>query len=144
MKLNSNQHNSLSYVVKATSHANAGDSSLITLLNANKPVSGTETIISANLLHDEYINIADTVKAYIEANKKAPSLTSTSLGQMGYQSLLYMYCRILNQYNLNQELPISVNVTSLENTDIPIYVKHHINFLNYASIQTVHFDVAWE
>ncbi|CEL24640.1 hypothetical protein [Methanobacterium formicicum] len=118
-----NQSQFIYLLVTATSHANAGDSSLITLLNANKPVSGTETIISANLLHDEYINIADTVKAYIEANKKAPSLTSTSLGQMGYQSLLYMYCRILNQYNLNQELPISINVKPWKTTNIPIYDK---------------------
>ncbi|WP_281774333.1 hypothetical protein, partial [Methanobacterium formicicum] len=118
-----NQSQFIYLLVTATSHANAGDNSLITLLNAKKPISGTETIIGGNLLHDEYINIADTVKSYIEANKKAPSLTSTSLGQMGYQSLLYMYCRILNQYNLNQELPISINVKPWKTTNIPIYDK---------------------
>ena len=116
-----NQSQFLYLIATATLHINTGDNSLITLLSANVPGNPSETISGGSLLSSEYLTLANTIKKYIESNHKAPSSISTSLGTMSYQSLLYMYCRILNQNSLNQNLPILINVKPWKTSNIPIY-----------------------
>jgi len=118
-----NQSQFIYLITTATIHLNTGDTSLISLINANKPVTGSETIAGGSILQNEYITLAKNIKNYIENNKKAPSLVSTSLGQMSYQATLYMYCRILNQNNLNHELPVFINVKPWKTANIPINDK---------------------
>ena len=118
-----NQSQFLYLITTATLNINTGDSSLITLISASVPGTSSETVTGGSLLSSEYLTLASTIKKYIESNHKAPGSVSTSLGTMSYQSLLYMYCRILNQNSLNQDLPILINVKPWKTINIPIYDK---------------------
>ncbi|MBF4474613.1 transglutaminase-like domain-containing protein [Methanobacterium formicicum] len=118
-----NQSQFLYLIVTATLQLNTGDTTLITLINANKPGTPSETTTGGCILQNEYITLAETIKNYIKTNQKAPNGISTSLGQVSYQSLLYMYCRILNQNNLIHDLPVLINVKAWKTANIPIYDK---------------------
>jgi len=116
-----NQSQFIYLITTATIHINTDDTSLISLINANKPGTGIETLVGGSILQNEYVALANNIRNYIIANKKAPSVVSTSLGQMSYQSSMYMFCRILNQYNSIKSLPIMVNVLPWKTSNIPIY-----------------------
>jgi hypothetical protein len=118
-----NQSQFIYLITTATIHINTGDTSPITLITARVPTTSTEKVSGGSILVDEYLTIAKNIRNYIITNKKAPSLVSTSLGQMSYQATLYMYCRILNQYNSIKDLPIAVNVKPWKTSNIPIYDK---------------------
>jgi len=118
-----NQSQFIYLITTATIHINSGDTSSITLITARVPTTSTEKVSGGSILVDEYLTIAKNIRNYIISNKKAPSLVSTSLGQMSYQATLYMYCRILNQYNSIKDLPLMVNVKPWKTSNIPIYDK---------------------
>jgi DNA-dependent RNA polymerase auxiliary subunit epsilon len=118
-----NQSQFLYLIATATLHINSGDTSLISLISASVPGTSSETVTGGSLLSSEYLTLANTIKNYIESNQKAPSSVSTSLGTMSYQSLLYMYCRILNLNSVNQDLPIVINVKPWKTANIPITDK---------------------
>ena len=138
-----NQSQFIYLITTATIHINTGDTSLISLINANKPGTGSETIAGGIILQNEYITLAKNIKNYIENNKKAPSLVSTSLGQMSYQATLYMYCRILNQYNSFKDLPSMVNVKPWKMSNIPIYdtISFTISQITQSAVDVKNFVV---
>ncbi|WP_300426116.1 chitobiase/beta-hexosaminidase C-terminal domain-containing protein [Methanobacterium sp.] len=115
-----NQSQFLYLIATATLHIDSVDNSLINLVTASVPGVSSETVTGGSLLSSEYLTLANTIKNYIESNQKAPSSVSTSLGTMSYQSLLYMYCRILNLNSVNQDLPILINVKPWKTANIPI------------------------
>lgn len=60
-----------------------------------------------NINSIEYLDIANRVKLFMEANGRAPNyVTQNSTGStIRYESLVYMYSQILNSYNINGVLP---------------------------------------
>ncbi|MGZ7210494.1 MAG: transglutaminase-like domain-containing protein, partial [Methanobacterium sp.] len=58
------------------------------------------------------VDIANRVKAFIDANGNIPNYAITSLGQMKFESLIYMYSKILNFYKTNNYLPAYVSMKS--------------------------------
>lgn len=76
--------------------------------------NSTEDIVSGDIQNDEYTDIAQYVKNYIDSNGTAPNYAyQISLGtHMGFESLVYMYAQIFDSYNTNNgTLPDYVTIT---------------------------------
>jgi len=84
----------------------------ITLRTVSPPTSTSETITSGILTQSQYLTIANKTNSYIIANNRVPSYANTPLGMMKYQSLIYMYSKILYYNQVNKRLPSSVSVKS--------------------------------
>jgi hypothetical protein len=76
----------------------------------NSPQIVKDVIHPGDMSLSEYIQIADQVKVYMDSMGVTPGYASqTSLGPyLSYQSMIYMYARILSYYNLNNVLPDTV------------------------------------
>lgn len=96
----------------ATINLASGSKNSIKLMTVSPPSSTTETVQSGTLTKSQYINIAKNTNAYIIANNRLPSFVTTPLGKMKYQSLIYMYSKILSYNLVNKKLPSSVSVKS--------------------------------
>jgi hypothetical protein len=62
--------------------------------------------------------MAENITAFIAANGRLPNYVSTSLGNMKYQSLIYMYSDIMNFYKTYDRLPNYVSVNSWTQTTL--------------------------
>jgi trimeric autotransporter adhesin len=78
----------------------------IVLENVGSPTDPKETINSGIILNNEFVDMAKTIKTYMDSNGSAPSYASnTSLGDyMGFESLVYIYSQILNSYDTSKPL----------------------------------------
>ena len=78
--------------------------------NINAPQIVNEDIHLGDLSKVEYIKIADAVKVYMDKTGIVPGYAyGTSIGlYFSYKSLIYTYCKILDNFNTNSALPCSV------------------------------------
>ncbi len=102
----------------ATQNVASGNKSSITLKNVSKASNPTENLTSGTFTKSQYLAIASTINAFITANGRLPNYVTTSLGTMKYQSLVYMYSKIMNYYNINKVLPNTVSVKSWYSTTL--------------------------
>jgi hypothetical protein len=115
-------------------------SDTITLGNYDSPSNPSENITNTIINTTEYLEIAESIKSFMNVNKHAPNYaTQPSTGNtIRFESLVYMYSQILHSYNTTGVLPASVNVTSwnnITNTSIG-YVEKEI-YGNQNSNQTI-------
>ena len=100
-----NQGQFLYLLTTCTSQLNSGITSLIALPSVSVASSPQEQITSGNLDKTEYVDLAIRVKSFIDSNGIAPNYGSTSLGNLRFESLLYLYSRVVAFYGENQNLP---------------------------------------
>ncbi len=83
----------------------------VILKTVNNPtINSTDAVKSGNILKSEYLNIANSVLTFINANERAPNYATTSLGNMNFDNLIYSFSEILNFQMTNQRLPNYVSV----------------------------------
>jgi hypothetical protein len=90
---------------------NSGSTAPITLLNVKSPTNPTETVKSGTITKSEYLSIASTVKTTIDSTGTAPNYTTSSLGNIRFESLVYLFSKTMNYYATNSKLPSSLSVT---------------------------------
>lgn len=91
----------------AVLNINSNSNEQITLGNYSNPSAPSENVTSRNINKTEYLDIAKRVKSYMDSNGRASNYaTQTSTGStIRFESLVYMYSKILNSYNTNKVLP---------------------------------------
>jgi len=97
-------------LTKSTVNINSGTSSSIAIRNVAKPPTPSETVKSGTLTQSQYITLAKNINTFVTANGRLPNFTTTSLGNMRYESLVYTYSKILSYYKTNNKLPSTVSV----------------------------------
>ena len=102
----------LQLLVTCLLQINNGINTSIPLGNINSPSNSTGDYIYGNINKTEYLNIANNIKTFIGSNNIAPTYASSSLGDIQYETLIYMFSKILNYYNTNGRLPNYVSVDS--------------------------------
>ena len=102
----------LRLLIIGTINVNNNSNAQISLQTVNTAAIPAETITSGNLTKANYIDLANRVKSFIDANGALPNYATTTLGKMGYESLIYMYSRILAYDSTNKALPNYVSVSS--------------------------------
>jgi Transglutaminase-like enzymes, putative cysteine proteases len=117
----------LQLLVTSLLQLNNGTSTSISVGNISSPTNSTGSYIYGNLYKSEYISIAKTIKSFINSNNKAPNYVSSSLGNIQYESLIYIYSKILNYYKTNSNLPAYVLVdSSVTNTTVPSSLQQYL------------------
>jgi hypothetical protein len=106
----------LELLTTALQNINTNSNATIALGNYGNAAASSENITSRNITKTEYLDIANRVKSYMDLNGRAPNYaTQTSTGDsIRFESMIYMYSKILNYYKTNNVLPnyVSVNAWS--------------------------------
>ncbi len=110
---------------KAVDELGGGSDTPIISGNYGTAPSESESVTSGSLEWSSYQNLAATVTTFIQNNGRAPNYGTTSLGNIGYKSLVYLFSRVLNYHNtyfngLPGGLPYYINVKAWSASNIPI------------------------
>lgn len=121
----------LQMLIKSIININDGTTTPVSLKNIEDPTDSTVTdSIYGNILLSEYMEIAQRINSYINSENKAPNFETSSLGNVGYKSIIYMYSKILNFYRLNSALPNYVTmdsfITNPESNPVPSDLLIHL------------------
>lgn len=95
-----------------TIQVNSGSTTAITVKNVDSATNSTENVESGNILKSEYLKIAESIQNFINTNGRAPNYATTTLGKISYESLIYVFSRIVAFYDDNNRLPNYVSVKS--------------------------------
>ncbi len=82
------------------------------------PTSSSESLTTELLLDDDYVDFAKRIADYMGSNGAAPAYGYANIGQVGYESQIYMYSRILSYYKTNGALPYNIVVKSWSASNI--------------------------
>lgn len=109
----------LSLLVNSLLKINTGDNTAVIIRNYRKPKIPIAGISSGNIYKTEYLELAKTIKLPMDTSGVAPGYINSSQGKIGYESLIYMYNRVINYYYVNKNLPSYVSIKTLgsSNTD---------------------------
>jgi len=66
---------------------------------SNPQFNQSEQLTYGKLSGGEYIQIAHYIKNFTDTEKRSPTTVLTSLGEMNFESLVYMYSKLLLTYN---------------------------------------------
>jgi len=89
---------------------NSGKTTPIALKTVNDPAKPSESIKSGDLTKAGYLDLAKRVNAFIDANGVLPNYANSNLGKLRYESLIYIFSKILNFQNSSNRLPNYVTV----------------------------------
>lgn len=100
----------LKLLTGATIQINNGKKSSINIKTVNISTNSMENVKSGKITKTEYLDLAVRIQSYINSNGRAPNYASSSLGNIGYESMIYLYSRILSYYDSNDVLVKSANM----------------------------------
>ncbi|MDD1774589.1 MAG: transglutaminase domain-containing protein [Methanobacterium sp.] len=91
---------------------NNGLTTSVTLKSVAYPSNPTENITSGKIYKSGYLSMAKTILSSIDKNGYAPNYMNTSLGKIRYESLIYLYSKILSYQKTNNQLPSYLTVSA--------------------------------
>ena len=95
----------LQLLTAGLTQVNRGSTGSIALKSVETSLKPTQSLKSGNIKKSEYLVIAGRITSFINSNGKTPNFASSSLGKIQYESLVYMYSRIMNYQSVNKDLP---------------------------------------
>lgn len=99
-------------MTSATTNLAKNNKSSIYLKNVSNPTNPVETFKGGTITKATYLSMASSVNSYIAKYGKAPNYVTTAQGTIKYQSMVYMYSKIMKYYKDNNRLPTSVTLKS--------------------------------
>ncbi|MBC7089754.1 MAG: pseudomurein-binding protein [Methanobacteriaceae archaeon] len=111
-KINPSQF--LYLMTKSITKINNGKNTPINLIGADEAPKPTGTA-TGELKLTEYLQVAETIAGFIEANGRSPNYARTSIGRVSYPNLVYAMSRILTFYKENNRLPKIVTIKMVYN-----------------------------
>ncbi|MCR5026278.1 MAG: transglutaminase [Methanobrevibacter sp.] len=96
---------------EAIVNINGGDLSNLYVLSVNNPTNPGSASNMGNL--NEYVSVANYLITSMD-NGNTPNYVSTSIGNVGYDGLVYAFTRVLVYYGEMNKLPSTVAVKSLK------------------------------
>lgn len=82
-----------------------GNTGSVTYTTVNNPSNPTQTLESGNIVKSEYMTLAVNVKNFVDSYGRLPNYVSSSLGKFRYESVIYMFSKIVIFYGTNNRLP---------------------------------------
>jgi uncharacterized protein len=92
-------------LVTGTININASNLNPITTKAVTPPPSPSGSIKSGNIQKTELINLAQSVQSFINTNGRAPNYKPTTLGNMPFKYIVYIYSKIIYYYSTTNRLP---------------------------------------
>ena len=102
----------LQLLVTSLLQINNGTNTALSVGNVSSPTNSTGDYVYGNINQTEFLKIAQSVKSFIDSNGIAPNYASSSLGKVPYETLIYMFSKVVNYYGTNKVLPNYVSVDS--------------------------------
>ena len=106
----------LNIVTSYTVELSKSTKTSVNIISVSKPITPSGPA-KGTLTKTEYVTIANSIKNYINLHKVAPNYASSSIGNIRYESLVYMYSKIINYYQTNKILPNYVSVNYIAGVD---------------------------
>lgn len=106
----------LNIITTYTVELNKSVKTPVTIINVAKPSSPSGTA-KGTLTKSEYVTIANNIKNYINTHQTAPNYASSSIGNIRYESLVYIYSKIMDYYLIYNSLPNTVLVSDINGVD---------------------------
>jgi uncharacterized repeat protein (TIGR01451 family) len=100
----------LQLLVTGTLNINNKNLNPLTVIAVKPAPSPSGTFKAGNLQKTEYLKVAQNIKNFITTNARAPNFATTSLGNITFSKLVYMYSKIINYYGINHVLPNYVSI----------------------------------
>ena len=128
----------LNLMVADVLQLNNGNKTPLTFKNISSPGNPTGDLVNGSITKTEYLNIAQRIKSFIDTNNAAPNYATSSLGNIQYESLVYMYSKILEFCSITNGLPNYVEVkawtalTPITTEARPVYITSD-NIINTAN-----------
>lgn len=94
---------------------NKGSNTSLTLKSVNTPSNTVESLKNGSIKKTEYLDLAVRIQSYINTNGKAPNYATSTLGKIGYPSLIYLFSRIMSYQDNKGILPQSASLMPWEN-----------------------------
>ncbi|MCC7550093.1 MAG: hypothetical protein KO316_01175, partial [Methanobacterium sp.] len=119
---NINMAQFLYLATKATVALNNGQSTAtsITVGSYTLPSTSYENLKTGALTTGTYVDFANRIAQYIAESSQAPPYGIIGLGEISYQSQVYLYSRVLTSYKNNGQLPNTMTVKTWTTSNIPI------------------------
>ncbi len=131
-------------MAQALININSGISSDIVSIDVSAPDENTGDDFHGSIYINEFLTMAKSIVDSITATNKAPNSVSSSLGNVKYETLVYMFSKILNYVNTNSnQIPQVVYISNLldyYNLTVTMYpsvssdyqyIKYVTTWLNY-------------
>ena len=80
----------------AIKNLNSGKTPNVSLKHFNAPSVQTDTLKEGTLKSSEFVSLAKNIISYMDSKSIAPSSMSTSLGNIGYYNMIYIFTKILD------------------------------------------------
>lgn len=119
---------------------NSGSTAPITLKTVSAPTQPSESIKSGNINKSDYLDLAKRVNGFIDANGVLPNYATSTLGKLRYESIIYMYSKILNFYNTNNTLPSYVTVKAWSSISNSVLSQARVVYITSDNIKSVTAD----
>jgi hypothetical protein len=100
----------LSLLLNSLIKISTGSNSSVVLKNFRTPKNPITGISTGNIYKSEYISLAKGIKYPMDVNGVGPGYVDSSLGKIGYKSIVYMYSRIIYYYNKYNALPSYISI----------------------------------
>ena len=112
---------------------NSNSNTSLTINSFGAAPAPSETATNGIINSTEYLDIANRVNSFMDSNGKAPNYARSSLGNIRYESLIYMYAQILASYNQNNVLPDFIRVNKWAVVSNPNTVFYSVDQVNDAA-----------
>jgi hypothetical protein len=89
-----------------------GASETLTVKSVKGPTNPLETVKAGNIQKSEYLKLAKNIRNFINENGRAPNYASSTLGKIRFESLVYIFSKVVAFHNDNSRLPSYVSLTS--------------------------------
>jgi hypothetical protein len=91
---------------------NNGSTTQVALETVGIPAKPSESIASGSITKANYLDLAKRVNVFIDANGVLPNYATSTLGKLRYESMIYMFSKVLDFQNTNSRLPSYVTVNA--------------------------------
>lgn len=105
---------------------NSGIKTPVTLKNVNSPADPTGDLINGTIKKSEYLKIAKKIKSFIDSKGIVPNYATSSLGDIQYDSLVYMYSKILGFHKTKNRLPSYVTIDPIIVNSLPSDLQQYL------------------
>jgi len=106
----------LNIITTYTVELNKSVKTPVNITSVAKPSSPSGSA-KGTLTKSEYVTIANNIKNYITTHHTAPNYASSSIGNIRYESLVYIYSKIMDYYLNYNILPNTVLVSNIKGLD---------------------------
>jgi hypothetical protein len=119
---------------------NSGKTTPVTLQTVNAPAKPSESIKSGSISKADYLDLAKRVNTFIDSNGVLPNYATSTLGKLRYESVIYMFSKVLDFQKTNSRLPSYVTVNAWSTITKPVLTQAKTVYITSDNINGVKTD----